>query len=245
MGDELFARRGEDAANLDAAITSWQAALVDFPDSALLLQRLSRAWMLRGLREPERRPPGFVVAREMGIRCLLTEPQVASLVSTFGRLDSRSIDESNRAICLTWASLSWSRWLLEHDVAGAAIDLDQVTAMARRAILLRPDAHQGAPHHALGLALSLPPEPLGPDLEGAERELLLAQTAAPDRWQVTVDLAVLVYGPQPSRHGEFRSLLEDVVSREPVSGPEGYGNLAAQLAAAEALEEGPRPRWAL
>lgn len=244
-GDELFARRGEDPDKLDEAIDIWQAALVTHPQSPSLLMRLSRAWTMRGMRDPERRPSGLVVGREMGLRCMTSEPSVSVLVDTFGRLELRAIEQSSRTACLAWTSMAWSRWLLEHDVAGAAIDLSRVEALARRAVALRPDALQGRPLHALGVALSLPPEPLEPDLDAAEENLLQARELAPDRWQIEVDLAVLVYGPQPDRHDEFRAILGEVVAREPGTKPGAYENITAQQQARQALDEGPQPRWAL
>jgi hypothetical protein len=244
-GDELFLRRGEDPTRLDEAVDLWQAALAEHPMSPSLLLRLSRAWTLRGMREPDRQPSGLLVGREMGLRCLRTEPTVSALIESFGRLELRAIEQSSRAGCLAWTSMAWSRWLLARDVAGAAIDLVRVKALARRAVALRPDLNDGVPRHALGLALALPPEPLGPDLEGAEEALTAALQAAPRRWQIEVDLAVLVYGPQPDRHGEFVERLQSVVDRELTGTAEDYGNVAAQRAAAAALERGPQPRWAL
>ena len=47
--------------------------------------------------------------------------------------------------------------------------------------------------YALGLALSLPPAPLEPDLESAAGALQEAHEAAPERWWIEVDLAELVY----------------------------------------------------
>ena len=244
-GDELYAQRGTDPAKLDAAIDLWQTALVSHPQSPSLLLRLSRAWTLRGMREPDRRPSGLVVGREMGLRCLTTEASVGVLVEAFGRLEPRAIEQSSRAGCLAWTSMAWSRWLLAHDVAGAAIDLERVEALARRAVALRADTNRGRPVHALGLALALPPEPLEPDLAAAEEQLLAARAAAPDRWQIDVDLAVLVYGPQPDRRDDFQSLLDDVLARELGTGATAYENATAQQQAAQALAAGPQPRWSL
>jgi hypothetical protein len=196
------------------------------------------------MRFPDPHAEDFLQAREMGLRCMKTEPSVAVLIDTFGRLESRAIEQSSRALCLSWTAMAWSRWMLVHDVAGAGIDLQRVEALAQRAVTLRADVDRGLPRHALGVALALPPEPLEPRLDEAEQALLAAQAAAPDRLQIAVDLAVLVLGPQ-DRVAEFYTILEDVVAQEITADPVGYWNAAAQRQAAAALQEGPQPRWGL
>jgi len=190
-------------------------------------------------------PRALIVAREYGTRCILRNPNVQNLVNTFGRLDNRAINESPNVTCLVWTSLAWSRWLQYHGVAGAAIDLKGVQQMARHAMRLQPDYDRGRAHHAFGLSLSLPPEPMEPDLEKAERELKLAMEAAPNRWLVKYDLATQVYGRQPDRSTEFNTLLTEIINDEvEPSSEDALMNQVAQTLAAEALREGPRPQWA-
>lgn len=244
QGDVFWLLRGEESEQLDEAIQFWQDALREHPTSSSLLMRLSRAYTLRGMRNPDPHAEDFLMGREMGLRCMKTEPNVSVLIDTFGRLESRAIEVSSRALCLSWTAMAWSRWMLAHDVAGAGIDLGRVEALAQRAVTLRPNADRGLPRHALGVALALPPEPLGPDLAAAEQALLDAQKVAPDRLQIAVDLAVLVMGPQ-GRVTEFSAILEDVVAQDITAEPAGYWNAAAKRQAAAALREGPQPRWGL
>ncbi|MEL6349891.1 MAG: TRAP transporter TatT component family protein [Myxococcota bacterium] len=244
IGQMRFDERGQDPDAVDDAIGIWEEGLAAFPQNAGLLLRLSRAWTEQTLHDPTRSPQGYEQAREYGIRCLMSDPTVDSLVQTFGRLDLRAVRESNNAACLSWTALAWSRWVMVQG-AGASLDLALVQGLARRAVALNPDYREGLPHHVLGIALALPPEPLKPDLEGAREHLRIASEAAPDRLIVLVDTAELVLGPLGDARG-YQALLQDVMeSAVSEDSPQAYWNRAAQRRAAALLERGARPRWSV
>lgn len=228
---------------VDVALAQWQEGLSVHPNSPSILLRLTRGHALRGMHTHPVGQDDLLTAKEYGVQCMRTESSVAGLMLSYGRLEPHSIAQSTKAACLAWTSMAWGRWLLAHGVAGAAIDLPQIEALARRAVALRKDAEGGLPLHALGLALAMPPEPLGPDFEAAEDALLQAQQLSPERRQVAVDLAVLVYGPQAQRATEFQTTLSAVLGEEESTTPEAYWNQGAREEAAAALEEGMLPRW--
>ena len=244
-GDMLYQQRGSDPQKVDMAIDVWTASLTANPDHPGLLARLAEAWTTRAEVEPARQPADYDVARRYGLRCLLADPSVNAVVSASGALDGRAIRQASDPACLTWTALAWARWLDQHGVAGAAIDLVPVTELARRAVAVEPDFDQGRPHHALGLALALPPEPLQPDLAGAERELLAAMEAAPHRWMAGVDLVVQVYGRQDQRQDQRQAILEAILARTLDEGsPQTYVNRAAQRREGGAPEDRAPPRRA-
>ncbi len=247
MGDRLFLQRANPDM-LDSAIESWRAALLHFPESPRLLGRLAMAYTIRADRMEVPQPSAYVIAREHGMRCLKTDATFRSTLSIFGgeltRKAVRTIDVES-VDCLTWTSLSWSRWLLLQGAAGAAIDAEPITLLAERAVSLDPAYDRGRSLHALGLAMSLPPAPLEPDRDAAAEVLLSAMEAAPERWEIPVDLATLVYAPAGEEQ-KFRSLLEDVVSHTVQENkPDALEQHAAQRRAAAALERGPDRGWGL
>lgn len=249
IGERLYQQRGSDPLLLDAAIDVWSTALAEHPQHPRLLARLTEAWTLRAETDPLRQPHDYDVARRYGIQCLLAEPAVSSVVVASGRLDARAVRLSSDVPCLAWTAIAWARWLALHGAAGAAIDLDTIENIARRAATLEQKSDgriaPGLCQHALGLALALPPEPLQPDLDGAEQALLSALESAPSRWMIAVDLADQVYGRQAGRQGSGEALLTALLARELDQGsPDSYSNQAAQRRAAEILERGPQPRWA-
>ena len=244
-GERFFMQRA-DPEKLDQAISSWQEGLLEVPESPALLGRLARAYTLRGLSDPEQRADDYIIAREHGLRCLQTDTFLAGVVQTYGgRLIPRALRtvELELIDCLTWTSIAWSRWLLDHGVAGASLDLDIVVALAQKAVELNPAHDRGRPMYALGLALSLPPSPLEPDLASATQAFQEAIQAAPERWWVEVDLAELVYA-ETGQSAAFTALLSDVVQRPPDRHPqESMENKVAVARAQALLLDGPRPRW--
>ena len=244
-GERFFQQRA-DRQKLDSAISSWQAGLLEAPGDPVLLGRLSMAYTVRADIDPAYRPAGYITAREFGIQCLQTDPYLAGVMQTYGgRLVPRALRtlKAERVDCLTWTSIAWGRWLYLHGVAGASLDLEIITALAQKAVELDASFDRGRPMHALGLALSLPPAPLSPDLVSAQEALESALDSAPERWVIKVDLAERIYGPK-GQGERFNSALSDVVGRTTSTSPqEALENQAALEYAAEALQRGPHPTW--
>jgi hypothetical protein len=201
---------------------------------------------VRGLSQPGQGADDFILAREHGLRCLKTDTFLAGVVQTYGgRLIPRALRTVDLELidCLTWTSISWSRWLLVHGVAGTTLDLDIVAALAAKAVELNPAHDRGRPLYALGLALSLPPAPLEPDLESAASALQEAHEAAPERWWIEVDLAELVYA-ETGQEAAYNEVLSDVLTRSPDRHPqESLENKGAMERAALLLQSGPHPSW--
>ena len=244
-GERFFMQRA-DPEKLDRAISSWQQGLVEAPESIELLGRLARAYTIRGVYDPEDRIDDYLRAREHGLRCLQTDTFLAGVAQTYGgRLIPRALRtvELELIECLTWTSIAWSRWLLEHGVAGATLDLEIVLALATKAVELDSEHDRGRPMYALGLALSLPPAPLEPDLSAAAEALQAAHKAAPERWWIEVDLAERVYA-ETGQDDAFTALLSDITQRTPDRHPQELLENKSAIVRAEALlAAGPQPSW--
>lgn len=244
-GDQLFTQRA-DIEELDRAIQWYLSGVREFPDDAKMMGRLARAYTLRSYGHPPDGLDGYATAKEFGIRCLMTETAFAGLVqSAGGEVTRRSILtlEADRIGCMTWTSIAWGRWLDQRGVVGASIDLVAVQAMAQRAVDVMPQYGGGRPYEALGLALSIPPEPLKPDLVGARKAFLNASKLSPDRLTVAVDLAQYVSAPE-GNEAEWRALLTSVVGTEVAEdASDRLENLAAIQRAQALLEAGPNSRW--
>ena len=245
-GDSLYLSRAELGA-LDEAIEVYQGGAKAFPSHAKMLGRLARAYAVRAYGHPRDGVGGYAVAKEFGLRCLMTEPAFGGLVqSAGGSVSTRAVEtlESDRIGCMTWTSLAWSRWLSARGVVGASIDLGATIALARRAVEVKPGYDQGRPYAALGLALALAPKPLKPDLVGARRAFGKATSLAPSRLTPIVDLAQYVSAVE-GKDGEWKALLERVVSQVvPETDPNRLENLAAIQRAQALLLAGPDKRWA-
>ncbi len=244
-GDSLYLARA-DLVSLDEAIEVYQGGAKAFPTHAKLMGRLARAYALRAYGHPADGVGGYSVAKEFGLRCLMTEPAFGGLVqSSGGAVSARAVEtlESDRIGCMTWTSLAWSRWLSARGVIGASIDLGATIALARRSVEVKADYDKGRPYAALGLALALAPEPLKPDLAGARRAFNQASLLAPTRLTPIVDLAQYVSAVE-GKDGEWTALLERVVSQQVVDGdPDRLENLAAIQRAQALLLAGPDKRW--
>lgn len=244
-GDRFFMQRA-DPEKLDQAIRAWQEGLLAVPEDPILLGRLAQAYTTRALSNPVHSPDGFIVAREHGVRCLKTDTFFAGVAQTYGgRLVPRALRTVSVELidCLVWTSISWSRWLQIHGAAGAALDLEIITALAQKAVELDATHDRSRPQHALGLALSLPPEPLEPDRAGAEAALTAALKAAPDRWWIEVDLAEMIYGPA-DQTDRFTEILIEIAGRSPDAHPqESLENSSAITHAELLLQTSPLPGW--
>lgn len=244
-GDRFYMQRS-DPEKLNQAIQAWQDGLQVVPEDVTLLSRLAQAYTTRALSNPEYSPDDFIVAREHGIRCLKTDTFLAGVAQTYGgRLVPRALRTVDVTLidCLVWTSISWSRWLQLHGAAGASLDLEIVAALASKAVQLNAEHDRSRPQHALGLALSLPPAPLSPDLAGAEAALSAAIAASPDRWWIEVDLAEMVYAPTEQTE-RFSTLLTEITTRSPDAHPqESLENRAAITHAEQLLTVGSSSGW--
>jgi hypothetical protein len=244
-GDARFAARS-DLVDLDRAIQWYLSGAREFPTEPKLLGRLARAYTVRAYAHPDDGLDGFVTAREFGLRCLMLEDAFGGLVqSAGGAVTKRAVGtlEPNRIGCITWTSLAWSRWLDERGVVGASIDLGATQALAEKAVSLNGQYDGGRPYAALGLALALPPEPLGPDLEGARKAFAEASRLSPDRLTPVVDLAQYVSAAE-GKQAEWEALLGRVVETTLAQdASDGLENSAAIQRARSLLEAGIDSRW--
>ena len=244
-GDARFVARS-DLADLDRAIQWYLSGVREFPAEPKLMGRLARAYTVRAYAHPDDGIDGFVTAREFGLRCLRLEDAFGGLVqSAGGAVTKRAVGTlaSNRIGCITWTSLAWSRWLDERGVVGASIDLGATQALAEKAVSLNGRYDGGRPYAALGLALALPPEPLGPDLVGARKAFAEASRLSPGRLTPVVDLAQYVSAPE-GKQGEWAALLGRVVDTTLVEeDADRLENSAAIQRARALLDAGLDSRW--
>ncbi len=239
-GDALYAERAQ-MARLDAALAVYQEALSLSPTSTLVLARLTRAHVARAYGFPETGQDGYRLAREEGLRCLTGAADVQGAVDAaggvFGPRAADAVDPEQRE-CLLWTTTAWARGVQDLGLEGASLDQKVLVALAERTLKLSAQPDDGQASATLGLALALPPSPLGPDLERAQDQLLAAIRARPDRLSPKVDLAVMVYG----RRGDtdaWRRLLEEVAATDiKPEDPDALEDRRAVLRAQEALARG-------
>lgn len=236
-----------------AALDVYLEALGEAPHDPDVLAALTRGYTLRGYVFPEPDTGDYETAREYGLRCLATDPSVASLFELAGgRPSAGAIGAVPGPLfdCLSWTTIAWSRWLLDRKVAGAAIDLEVVQTMARQALALADaSAHrrgrrsrQALAQADLGLALGLPLPPMNPDLGAAQEALDAAIAAEPDRLAPRVDEALLVWAPRRDQK-RWSVTLHEVVAAEGTSGAFALENRGAVAHARAALDAGLDPRW--
>lgn len=240
-GDRHFRAR-TDPERLDAAIAIYTEAQAISAEDPRLLARLTRAYAAKAYGYPETSREAYRLAREMGLRCLRGVPELqGAVVGAGGVLTVVAVEavDEDRAECALWTAWAWARGLNDLSRTGAAVDLNVLQALARRVYRLSPELEDGLPAAAYGLAIALPPLPLQPDLDRAERLLRESIEASPERLTPRVDLALLV----AARRGEvetWRSLLAEVVATElSAGGPHALENRRAVARAREALEAGP------
>ncbi|HCH61904.1 MAG TPA: hypothetical protein DFR83_03805, partial [Deltaproteobacteria bacterium] len=156
----------------------------------------------------------YGTAREYGLQCLMLEPSFEGVVlSKGGRVTpmaAEQITEQNKE-CLVWTVIAWSRWVHVRGSAGVGLDHEVLAVLGARAAELGGNWGSGRGHYAHGLALSLPPLVLDPDLAGAEAAFARALEAAPGRLTTKVDLALYVYRPL-KRFDEADAILQEVIS---------------------------------
>ena len=240
-GDAQFTRRAEPGL-LDAAIGTYLDALSLNREDPRVLARLARAYATRAYANPDTAAQDDATARSMGLRCLLTDPDLqATVTAAGGLLTNRGISALPFAMapCALWTALAWARSLAAAGVAGAAIDLRTVQLLAERAVALDPAQERGLGEAVLGLVLALPPQPLHPDLDGAERHLRASIASAPGRLTPAVDLAEWVL----ARRGDavaWKTTLEQIANTplEPTD-PDLLENRRAVERAKTALAAGP------
>ncbi len=214
----------------------------DYPEEARVYWRLARVYTTMGDDDPSLAVRHYGVARELGLKCLMLEPSFAGLVvSRGGLVVPAAADELTEVSkeCLVWTVIAWSRWVRARGAAGVGLDLDAVTALGTQAAALGGSWGFGRGFYAQGLALSLPPPALRPDLEGARAAFEKAIEAAPERLTPQVDLALYVYRPL-GEDAKANALLRSVANATlPKNDPEEMEDLHAQARARAALGEAP------
>jgi hypothetical protein len=118
------------------------------------------------------------------------------------------------------------------------LDLEVVAALGTQAAVLGGSWGFGRGYYAKGLALSLAPPALQPDLEGARTAFEKAIKAAPERLTPKVDLALYVYRPL-GENAKADAMLREVANATlPKDDPEEMEDLHAQARARAALGQG-------
>ena len=243
-GDKLYAAR-QDLRSLDQAIQWYLSGDREFPGEPTILGKLSLAYAARAYGHPSDGLDGYATARRYGLACLRTDSSFDGLLqASGGAVTKRAVEalQADRVGCMTWTSLAWARWMDDRGVMGTSIDLPAVKALARRAVEVDPSYDSGRPHAALGLALSLAPKPLGPQLKRARKSFKKAMELAPGRLTYKVDLAQYVSAPQ-GRADEWARLLNDVMSAAVDDGPDALENNRAIQRAEALLAAGLDARW--
>lgn len=243
-----------DAAALDGHLQCLLEADGRYPDDGRLYAAVARDLHARALAWPDPARDDLVAARTWALRCLALRVEVAGrLESNGGRLDPRAVERvpAEDAACLSWATITWARWLQQRGAAGAGIDLEVLLAMGDRAVTLAPEADGGLSWWARGLARGVVPAALAERFpvqdqgaavsprDAAGADLTQARSRASDRLLLAVTMAELVYGPDGDAQPWRRTLEAVVAARGAQRGLDAIEDAAAQHRAARLLEEGP------
>jgi hypothetical protein len=234
---------------LDNALQAYLNLDQQFPSDPQVLWRLARMYTTMADADPDTAIRNYATAREFGLRCLMLEPSFAGLVISRGGMvvpeAAKELTEDSKE-CLVWTVIAWSRWVHERGSAGVGLDHEVLAALGNRAGELAGDWGLGRGYYAKGLALSLPPKALNPDLTGAKQAFEEALAESPERLTPKVDLALYVYQPR-GKLDEVRQMLQEVVDVDvPTNDPEAMEDLHAQRRARAALglppveEPGPK-----
>lgn len=166
-----------DPADLDEHLACLSRLHNDEPLSMAIHIAFAEAMQARALGWPDPARDDLHAARGWALRGLALNPRVGERLERSG---GRFGPEAVGAIGLPEVELvylavsTWARWLHERGVAGAAIDLPTVTALARRARVLGADHPQAWASLARALSLA---EQLDP-VAGADEDLPAAWSRA-------------------------------------------------------------------
>lgn len=141
--NRLFEARGADPAKLGAAIDAWMA--IGVPDNPDVLARLSRAWWVRSLAEPEAARAHLETGEELGWACLLTFPAFEASAGVAGfHVPTEAVATLGREAvpCLVWTVVNGLD-LVELRGPGAALELGSLGPLVRRIRTLAPAAEAG------------------------------------------------------------------------------------------------------
>lgn len=211
--DARFAQRA-DPESLSAAVSGYLDLASTAEDDARVLARVSRAYLVLGMAEPDRSAEHWQVAREVSLRCLMTGSGFSGRVSAAGGRVVASAAEripEVHAGCAVWGGLAWARQVEARGAGGVALDLAPLRAMARRAEeVARTPAEKSGAAQLRGLAEALPPDVLGPDFAAAGAAF---DAAGAKNLLARVDEARLVRLRQGDTAGA-RELLQGVLQAE-------------------------------
>lgn len=220
---DLTWRKRAQPGGMEAALQAYLNVDQAFPEDPRVLWRLSRMYTLMGDEAPEDAIRHYATAREFGLQCLMLEPSFAGVVlSRGGRVVPAAAGELTEESkeCLVWTVISWSRWVRARGTAGVGLDHAVLAALGTKAAELAGSWGSGRGHYAEGLALSLPPVVLEPDLAGAKAAFERAIAAAPERHSPKVDLALHVLRPMGKGVRAEELLREVAEATVPADDPE-------------------------
>ena len=213
MADTTWRNRASEG-GLEQSLQAYLDLTLQYPQDSRVFWRLARVYTLMGDDDPDAAVRLYGTAREYGLQCLMLEPSFEGVVlSKGGRVTPSAAEQLTEESkeCLVWTVIAWSRWVRARGTSGVGLDHDVLAVLGEQAAAYGGDWGSGRGHYAHGLALSLPPLVLEPDLKGAEAAFQRSITAAPDRLAPKVDLALFVYRPQ-GRHADADALLREVTA---------------------------------
>lgn len=213
MADTTWRNRATEG-GLEQSLQAYLDLTLQYPQDSRVFWRLARVYTLMGDDDVDSAVRFYGTAREYGLQCLMLEPSFEGVVLSKGGLVTPSAaeqltEESKK--CLVWTVIAWSRWVRARGSSGVGLDHDVLAVLGEQAAAFGGDWGSGRGHYAHGLALSLPPLVLEPDLEGAEAAFQRSIAAAPERLAPKVDLALFVYRVQ-GRHADADALLREVAA---------------------------------
>ena len=167
MADTTWRKRASEG-GLEQSLQAYLDLTLQYPQDSRVFWRLARVYTLMGDDDPGAAVRLYGTAREYGLQCLMLEPSFEGVVlSKGGRVTPSAAEQLTEESkeCLVWTVIAWSRWVAP--VVLGSRPRPRCTGCTRgTGRRVWGGLGLGRGHYAHGLALSLPPLVLEPDLKG-------------------------------------------------------------------------------
>ena len=217
QAEAAWANRG-DRAQLERAISLWEARLAERPDDGDTLARLARAYYvladghLRSLGPKDERYLGaFEKGVAAGERALATlSPEFKSKVTRDEKVeDAIQVVGKEGLPAMYWYAVNLGKWSRAKGIATLLGNKDRVKGVLERVLALEETFFHGAPHRYFGVYWSL--LPVGRDLDKSKQHFDKSLAIAPN-YVGTKVLMAESYAVKKQDRALFARLLDEVLA---------------------------------
>jgi hypothetical protein len=215
--EQAWQNRG-DRAQLDAAISAWEARVAERPDDGNALSRLARAYYLLAdgyLRTLGPKNEQYLGAFEKGVSA--GERALASLSPEFKSrvVRDEKVEDAIQVVgkegldAMYWYAVNLGKWSRAKGIAALLGNKDRVKGVLERVLALDETYFNGAPHRYFGVYWSL--LPVGRDLDKSRTHFERSLAIAP-RYVGTKVLMAESYAVKRQDRALFARLLDEVLA---------------------------------